>query len=129
MSEQTDGGKLVELADRCSRAHPDQQDDLLREAAKALDPRPPVFWLTGQGDAWEARRRRFNRMLDAGAPESAALQMLPGERWGYQMMPMFAVLRNPDADLPGAEAHGLTPALAFTAACLRARAQTLPGDQ
>jgi len=92
---------------------------LLSDAWDLIAPTNGIAWARGCA-------RTFGNMLDAGAFESAALLFLPSEQWGYQLMPQFGVVRHPDQREKDAEAHGKTPALAFAAACLRARAQ---GDE
>lgn len=69
---------------------------------------------------------RFRRFLDAEAWTDAAMMLIPGEDWGYQIMPQFCVLRHPKDRSRDVEAHGaygLHPAHAFLAACLKAKEQ------
>ena len=113
-------GKLLELAAKCCMAASDEQGALLSDAWDLIAPVKGIAWARGYAGT-------FASMVDAGAFESAALLLIPGDQWGYQMMPQFGVVRHPDQREKDAEAHGRTPALAFTAACLRARAHTTKG--
>jgi hypothetical protein len=103
---------LLSLALRCEQASADEQWSLLREAGDAL---------LATGDF--GKRDRFSRFLNSEAYESAAMLLLP-EGCAWQLGECEGVIGacvwpNPDS-MPVVNAA--TPALAFTAASLRARA-------
>ena len=65
---------------------------------------------------------RFRRFLDAEAYLDAAMMLVP-EGWGYQIMPLFCVLRHSHLRELDVEAHGNHPAIALATAALKAKEQ------
>ena len=119
---------LLELAERCERATgPDRV--LMCSAFKAVFPEvADGAW--DAIDAWDARYDRFCTMLDAGAHENAALMLVP-EEWTFELRDRYARVihpRKPSMDAEGRSPMG-SPALALTAACLRALAAAQPKGQ
>lgn len=125
---------LHKLAERAAAGSAEQQADLLADAWDALG--PIARWSAPQV-------RRFGMMIDAGAYESAALMMVP-EDSGFQidnglshwiaLGDKAALCGRATIDYPKPDYDGngdswisvrvlaATPALALTAAALRARA-------
>jgi hypothetical protein len=113
--------ELNRLADRCEAASAEQQHDLLAEAFSAL---------TGAFVATPSAIR-FMRILGAEAYLDAAMTLVPeglkllmdqqdGEEWAVSVWA--------DQITPLVQSHAATPALALTAACLRARS-AMEGDE
>lgn len=114
---------FLSLAERVQAGKPDRQHALVFEAWQALKPS-------------YADPRRVLAMLDAEAYESAATTLVPEGFWwtvGHVMGPQpgdqnmfWATCHERDATWPYARPIAATPALALTAAVLRARAEALP---
>lgn len=109
--------KMLELAARVEAATADEQPMLLKEAADL------IF-----SDDEEARCKTA-RFIFIEAFESAAMALLP-EGWGYSICPKSTLLtRGPvSGRQEQVMARGAIPALAVTAAALRARAASEPGQ-
>lgn len=123
---------LLALADKCEVADASEQRELLEAAWRKL--RGDEFVTSGVNYFY-----RFQAMLDAEAYESAALMLLPdmtGKEWSldyalrderfgpYQArFNQWAAKDDPEEMSPQWIANGYTPALAITAAALRARAE------
>jgi hypothetical protein len=146
-----DADTLVELAARVEAATAEQQPELLRLAFYACfgDPLAADFLSDRERPAWIERESRFFRMIDVEAFESAAMALVP-EGWRWVMRQASPDKANPNekgffARLETADFESVTwgkgsdwlteviagqdvfvwaatPALALTAACLRARA-------
>jgi len=71
--------------------------------------------------AFRAKETRFTRLLDAEAYLDAAIMLLPSEEWGFQIMPLFCVLRHPKRQELDVEAHGKTAVEALLSAIEKAR--------
>lgn len=125
------------LAARAEQATADGQRELLIEAFRAIHG-PKPYRVPGGSPEWKAWLDLFNpffQMLEVRAFESAAASLVP-EGWYWRaghgvLWPGWAHLnaKHPDHCLREDEhsAHAETPALALTAACLKARAQVLHG--
>ncbi len=132
----------ADLLARVEAAEAGEQRALLSEAFGELFPEPSADWRSNYAEereawnSWSMRRSAFRRMLDASAFESAAMMLVPegrkvmlGEelkdvRWRATLSHYDAgdlVWRHPFAFAP-------TPALALTAACLRAIRTKENGD-
>lgn len=85
-----------------------------------------VHGLTLAPKDWDALdwapANRFRRFLDAEAYLDAAMMLVP-DGWGYQIMPLFCVLRHPHLRELDVEAHGNHPAIALANAALKAKEQ------
>lgn len=96
----------------------------IRQAWLAANPRPanemPGLTYMHELSLRQKTWLRIEALLALGAYESAVIQFLVPEGWGYQMMPLFGVLRDPNKgyqDSTGSfEAHGSTPAEALLSA-------------
>jgi hypothetical protein len=117
---------LNQLADQCEQATAEQQRELLGRAFNALNPAPHTSMSDLSKHA--AKALRFRRMLDAEAYLDAAMMFCDGGIVKVQMHPDLAKAYAeyyPPADLDGdgfrARSKDTTPALALTAASLRAR--------
>jgi len=121
------------LAARLEVASPDEQREMLEAAYAAFNggrlfdqPATPGFRET------HARWDRFRRMLDAEAFESAAMMLVP-EGWFTRLAMEDRHSHSWRWDLRGgygvdASARASTPALALTAASLRARPSNAPTE-
>lgn len=121
--------ELLALAERVEAATVEQQRGLLTDAFHAINGFHPGG-RDGQAAAWEVLRMRFYGLIDAGGFLDAAMTMLddsyvwgvskqernPGRNYYYQASAM------PFGPIAPGEATAATPALALTAAALRARA-------
>lgn len=138
---------LLELAERCEGASADEQREMLLLAFEAAMPMPRPTRIARQPDgahwpgdgigpytsefsAWSEMGRRFRKMLDALAFESAAMMLVP-EGWnGFIRFSTeneaMAGIYDPADGFWGdpSQSLGKTPALALTAASLRAREST-----
>jgi hypothetical protein len=151
-------GKLLELAAKCEAANADEQGALISEAWDLLNPSPTCAFKASIDDparlamlAWQKLHQEFWPKLSAKAYESAAIALVPeGMTWDLDEGPSHWILvgkqkpagraqvyrvgdyiNSVTGELTEVSEHGFaaTPALALTAACLRARAHTLSGDQ
>lgn len=117
---------LLDLAARVEKAAPDQQAELIGDAWDLLG--PMCRWSSQES-------ARFANMIEAGAYESAAMMLVPIScgwfiGWGQtrpdEPMGGARITRNGcfigyDANYDAiSDAEATTPALALTAACLRA---------
>jgi hypothetical protein len=133
----TDHNEIERLAERIEAGTAEEQIDLITEAFRAISPKPTNIWVTDNAGPWtdeysdwNDRQWRFFGMLEAEAWESAAMTLVPephsfavgldGSGAGA------SVFTSSMAMLKGAAA---TPALALTAACLRARAALKAKEQ
>lgn len=120
---------MTSLSDRVEAATADQQREMLSEAWKAIhgESWQTTIYRHGSLGAEPDRAkgdvpRRFARMLDAEAYESAAMSLVPE---GYSAI-INTHLNSAMIALDGIwhtfhGSHAATPALALTAASLRAR--------
>lgn len=135
----TEKSSLLSLAERVEAAGAGEQREMLESAFRAIHGEKPARIPGGSPEwlAWLDRYNPFHRMLEAKAYESAALSLVP-EGWRWQAGQFNIDPLKCSADLAQAgqiEAEGIrygtglrmraqgkaaTPALALTAACLRA---------
>lgn len=114
---------LLELAERCEKATPEQQGQLIEQAWDVLAEESAefrAFALSTPESGFENCAAKFGMALDARAYESAALMLVP-EGWEWAYLDKKAIVRK-----SGSWSHSFgeasTPALALYAAALRARA-------
>jgi hypothetical protein len=126
--------KLLTLIERVEGATADQQREMLLEAYSAIYPDNPLGYWTSTD-----RARRFVAMLEAEAFESAAMTLVPEGRKvtiehepncgfamaGYAQARVYMPNKRDGYDV----AEATTPALALTAACLRAHASLREGGE
>ena len=74
----TSKADLLALAERCEQATANEQEAILREARSLVYPRPTEGIRSPEWQEWTAKIGAVGRMLDAGAYESAAMQLVPG---------------------------------------------------
>jgi hypothetical protein len=121
--------ELIALAERCERAEASEQRALLTQAFEVVHGRQlAAGWETEDGRCETNARLKFDRMLDAGAFESAAMTLVPEGCGGS-----FTFFKDGTAKAfvwqpyPLAiEVRAATITLALCAAALRARANTEP---
>lgn len=125
---------LLELAERCEGASADEQATLLIEAFDLIDWRSKPgrsAGITQHNPRWF----KFDKMIRAEAYESAAMMLVPegddisGERFRLEHWNAASVIHaahvRATAWVPGAiRVYAASPALALTAASLRARSDT-----
>lgn len=133
------GMTILELAERCEKATADDQRDLLAQAWQAVrGPKPdsdyqprrtPMF--SPDWERWVERDCRFSNLLQAEAYESAAMMLVP-EGW-TGIIPVTggdeAWLWPKGGTFKGFRVNAATPALALTAACLRANHHLKGSDE
>lgn len=115
---------LLGLAERVEQATGPEQRGLLQEAWALCNPEPPIAapgkWTSAWLD-WQRKREWFDRLLDAGGPLDAAMSLVPeGSSLHLHLIPGHSTMVEVGI---GKKATAATPALALTAACLRAIAK------
>jgi hypothetical protein len=127
--------EIIALAERCEKATGEKRETLtiFEDAFALCFPKPSRIWVADNNGPWTPEYSRhhergwaFSEMLEANAFLDAAMTLVP-EGWGYSICPTSALLTRSTSD-HGVMARAATPALALTAAALRARA-TLQQDQ
>jgi hypothetical protein len=137
--------ELIEMAERCERAEPSEQRALLTQAFEVVHGRQlAAGWETEDGRCETNARLKFDRMLEAGAFESAAMTLVPEgwavERSGWHTIAephhagfeLWQYRKNADGEYRHSSSEtitkgsAVTAALALCAAALRARATTEP---
>ena len=119
-------------------AAPSDNAELFGEVFRALFPKPARIWVTDNNgpwteeySAWQEKQSRFYELLEAEAYESAAMRLVPeGVDWevGYakshgEYLDERLNGANGFAAVAGRNVFATSPALALTAACLRALAE------
>jgi hypothetical protein len=125
---------LLALAERVERAAPEQQAELILAAWLERNPEPQEEGY--DRGFWGYREARLRKQLDCGAYESAVIQHLLPEGWGWSLeveRPTVSPLAS--VSPPGHEpwgpgsyfnSDGDTPALALLAAILAAQTVDSP---
>lgn len=129
----TEAEKLLALAERAERATGDDCE-LYEDVWRVVFPDPERIWITDNtGDptpeyvAWNRLQVRFYGFMEAGAFLDAAMTLNPSEWLTVELTigrhTSYAELNDVPADEGWGCSVASTPALALTAACLRARAR------
>jgi hypothetical protein len=123
--------KLLELAERCEKAMAEQQSEVLEEAFRLCDPPPARMYsnvlrlqTTRRWVEWNHRFGLFTDKLACEAFLDAAMTLVPeGMVWGVDAYADHAEAIVRHLFTEGKEVRAAIPALALTAAALRARSQ------
>ena len=140
VANDTDAGKLLELAARCEGAGPEMQGRLLEEAWEACAEHSYEFQAFARDflSGFDNNAGKFAAALEAAAYESAALMLVPEQCYSVSLSWFMLDISTGDdppdmarrysatvtgACIPFFQSIGTaSPALALTAAALRARA-------